>query len=345
MGICRLTPLWGALVFAIVPAVLAAPGSHPTAAATSVRLATKPAAGSTPPTSSAAAHRAAGPVVASVNGEPITEGEWMARLRLMAGKNALDSLVHEKIMRQEARKNRITLSTTEVAAKASEFEKGYRERLGSPARFQEFLKQQGFSEGGFQSAMRYSAEMQLLQQKLMQKLGSTVQVSDKELQDLYEKQKFQFVQPAEIKISHIMLNFTGLDDASQAKTKSEADSILAKAKAPGADFAALAKQYSQDADTKDKGGELPWMTYSPWGPPFDQVVMAAPAGLMDQPVRSYKGYHIIKVIDKHPQRTKPFEEVKEELRKRLLEQRQAQQYRDYMQKAESSARTDVKVKF
>ena len=46
--------------------------------------------------------------------------------------------------------------------------------------------------------MRYSAEMQTMQQKLSQKLGEKVQVTDQELQDTYEKQKFQFVQPAEL---------------------------------------------------------------------------------------------------------------------------------------------------
>jgi parvulin-like peptidyl-prolyl isomerase len=193
--------------------------------------------------------------------------------------------------------------------------------------------------------MRHAAELQLIQQKLAKKLGEKVEVSDKELQDLYEKQKFQFVQPAEVKIAQIMVSFSGLDDASQAKTKADAAAILEKVKAPGADFAALARQYSQDADTKDKGGELPWMSFSPWGQLFDQVVMAAPVGLIGQPVRSYKGYHIIKVLDKHPQRARPFEEVKADLRKRLTDQRQAQQYRDYMQKAEASAKTEVKLRF
>jgi parvulin-like peptidyl-prolyl isomerase len=311
---------------------------------TRARIATKPAS---PVTASPAAtgSRMSGPVVATVNGEPISETEWLSRLRLMAGKNALDNLVREKILRQEARKNGITVSPAETAAKAAEIEKVYRERTGSPAKFEEFLKQQGLTLTSFQAAIRSAAEMQTLQQKLSQKLGEQVQISDKELQDTYEKQKFQFFQPAEIKISHIMLNFTGTDDASQKKTKEEATALLEKVKAPGADFAALAKEFSQDTDTKEKGGELPWMSYSPWGPPFDQVVMAAPVGLMAEPVRSFKGYHIIKVQDKRPQRVRPFDEVKDDLRKRLLEQRKQQQFREHMQKAESTAKTEVKLKF
>jgi len=263
----------------------------------------------------------------------------------MAGKNALDSLVQDKILHQEARKNGIVVTPAEIDAKAAEDEKSTRARIGPTGRFEEALKQRGWSLASYRTYMHHAAELQLMQQKLAKKLGDKVQVSDKELQDLYEKSKFQFVQPAEVKIAQIMINFTGLDDASQNKTKADATALIEKVKAPGADFAALAKLYSQDTDTKDKGGELPWMKFSPYGQLFDQVVMAAPVGLIDQPVRSYKGYHIVKVLDKHPQRAKPFEEVKADLRKRLLDQRQAQQYREYMQKAESAAKTEVKLRF
>jgi foldase protein PrsA len=307
------------------------------------RIATKPP--TVPTTVVGHTVRTTGAVAALVNGEPITEAEWMERLRLMAGKNALDNLVREKVLRQEARKNGVTVTPAETAAKARELEKGYQERFGGPVKFQAFLKDQGLSLASFRGAMRHSGELQVVQQKLSQKIGEKAQVTDKELQDIYERQKFQFVQPAEVKFAHIMLNFTAVDDASQNKVKEDAKALLEQVKAPGADFAALAKQYSQDNDTKEKGGELPWMSFSPWGPPFDQVVMAAPVGLIQDPVRSYKGYHIIKVLDKHPQRTKPFEEVKEDLRKRTLDMRRAQQYREYMQRAESSAKTEIKLKF
>jgi foldase protein PrsA len=336
----------GAGLLALTAMAGAAPKPPTTSAAgnKTTRVATKPSSTATLNTT-LSSRLGGGAVAATVNGEPITEAEWLGRLRLMAGKNALDNLIREKVLRQEARKNGVTVTPAEVDAKAKEFEKGYRDRVGTPAKFEEFLKQQGLSVASFQAAMHYSAEMQTLQQKLSQKLGEKVQVTDQELQDTYEKQKFQFVQPAEMKIAHIMLNFSGLDEAAQNKTKEDAKSLLEKIKAPGADFAQLAKQYSQDTDTKDKGGELPWMSFSPYGPPFDQAVMAAPVGLINEPVRSYKGYHIVKVLDKHPQRTRPFDEVKNDLRKQLLERRQAQQYREYMQKAESSAKTDIKLKF
>jgi parvulin-like peptidyl-prolyl isomerase len=342
MAIRRLTLLWGAVALAGAPVVSAAP--EITKAHSLTRVATKPASVTSSSTSHAVAHPQ-GPVAALVNGEPITEAEWLTRLRLMAGKNALDSLVQDKILHQEARKNGIVVSPAEVDAKAAENEKNTRARFGQPAQFENALKQRGWSVASYRDYLRHVAELQLLQEKLTKKLGEKVQVTDKEVQDLYEKSKFQFMQPAEVKIAQIMINFAGLDDASQNKTKADAAAILEKAKAPGADFTVLAKQYSQDTASKDKGGELPWMSFSSYGQLFDQVVMAAPVGLVDQPVRSYKGYHIVKVLDKHPQRTRPFDEVKADLRKRLLDQRQAQQYRDYMQKAESAAKTEVKLRF
>jgi foldase protein PrsA len=328
-----------ALTAAVLPAFSAS-----SAGAGPIRVATTPPAAHTASATPFSPH-ASGPVVATVNGEPITESEWMARLRLMAGKNALDNLVREKVIRQEARKNGVVVTPAEITKSATDLEGSYRKQFPSEARFEDFLKQQGLSLAGFQGAMRYTAEMRTIQQKLAEKLGEKVQVTDKELQDIYDKQKGQFVQQAEVKIAQIMLPYTGLDEAAQNKTKADATALMEKVKAPGADFAALAKQYSQDADTKDKGGELPWMSFSPYGPPFDQVVMAAPVGLIDQPVRSFKGYHIVKVIDKHPQRQRTFDEVKPELRKRVLEQRQSAQFREYMQQAEKTAKTDIKLKF
>jgi foldase protein PrsA len=346
MAIRRLVSLGAAasLAGAILTAALPPAFSDSSAGAGLTRVATKPPAARTASATPFSPH-SSGPVVATVNGEPITESEWLARLRLMAGKNALDNLVREKVIRQEARKNGVVVTPAEIAKSASDLEGNYRKQFPSPARFDDFLKQQGLSLVGFRDAMRYTAEMRTIQQKLADKLGEKIQVTDKELQDIYDKQKGQFVQQAEVKIKQIMLNFTGLDDVSQNKTKADALALMEKVKAPGADFAALAKQYSQDADTKDKGGELAWMSFSPWGPPFDQVVMAAPVGLIDQPVRSYKGYHIVWVIDKHPQRQRTFDEVKPDLRKRMLEQRQSTQFREYMQQAEKTAKTDIKLKF
>src|SRR5437016_7803030 len=314
-SLCAAATLAGASQAAAAPPppgtgpALRAPASANHSSSGLTHVATRPAAGGSASPSSSTS-RAAGPIVATVNGEPITEAEWLARMRLMAGKNALDNLVREKIIRQEARKNGVGVTPAEIAAQAAELENSYRQQFGTPARFNEVLKQQGLSLAGFRDFIRYSAELRAIQQKLAKKLGEKVQVSDKELQDLYEKSKFQFVQPAEVKIAQIMLNFTGLDDASQNKTKADAAALLEKVKAPGADFAALAKQYSQDTDTKDKGGELLLKGFSPYGQLFDQIVMAAPVGVIDQPVRSYKAYHIVKVLDKQPQRTRPFDEVK-----------------------------------
>ena len=78
---------------------------------------------------------------------------------------------------------------------------------------------------------------------------------------------------------------------------------------------------------------------------FDDAVFAMNVGDIAGPVATDFGYHIVKVIDKHPQRTRSFEEVKADLKKRVLAQRQSQQFREYMQKAEASAKTDVKLKF
>jgi len=87
----------------------------------------------------------------------------------------------------------------------------------------------------------------------------------------------------------------------------------------GEDFAALAKQYSEDPGSKEKGGEL-----SEFGPgmmvkEFEDAAYKLEVGQLSEPVKSSFGYHIIKLTDK--KELKPYEEEKENIRKELEQQR------------------------
>src|SRR3954466_3284716 len=171
MAFRRLISLGGVAALCAAASVSAAP--QPASKHPMTRVATKPASVSS--TSTASAVRPNTGVAAVVNGEPITEAEWMGRLRLMAGKNALDSLVQDKIVRQEARKNGVVVTPAEVDAKVAENEKATRARCGTPARFEEALKQRGWSLASYRTYMRGAAETQLIQQSLAKKLGESVQ--------------------------------------------------------------------------------------------------------------------------------------------------------------------------
>lgn len=120
----------------------------------------------------------------------------------------------------------------------------------------------------------------------------------------------------EIKVAHIMKMFPkGAADAYRSRLKTEIDSIY-KALQNGADFAELAKKYSDDKQTASNGGEMPWFSASQMIPAFSNPASALKnAGDFTRPIETRFGYHIIKKLDSRP--IKPFDEVKNEIEQRI----------------------------
>ncbi|HNX75833.1 MAG TPA: peptidylprolyl isomerase [Candidatus Rifleibacterium sp.] len=97
-----------------------------------------------------------------------------------------------------------------------------------------------------------------------------------------------------------------------AAAKTEIDAIAAKISA-GEDFATLAGKHSEDTGSAKKGGDLGEFARGSMVKPFEDAAFSAVIGKVTEPVRSQFGYHIIKVENKIPEKTKSFEEVKEQL--------------------------------
>jgi peptidyl-prolyl cis-trans isomerase D len=83
-------------------------------------------------------------------------------------------------------------------------------------------------------------------------------------------------------------------------------------------FDDLAKKYSEDPGTKDKGGDLGWITQGQTVAEFEKAAFTLPPGTVSDLVKTQYGFHIIKVLDKETAHTKSFEEVKESIKTPLL---------------------------
>jgi foldase protein PrsA len=284
---------------------------------------------------------------ATVNAEPITVGQLAMRLFIVGGPQILDRLVQETIMRQEARKQGVTVSETDVKARLDQNLKDFSARFGTPARFQEYLDRQHMSQRALLQAMRPTVEMTLYQEKLREKLTAKVEVTEKEIADFYQAQQIQFVEPETVKIRQILVNVSSTDPGSEQKAKAKAEEILGKVQAAnGSNFADVAKEMSDDQETKVKGGEMPLLRRPTfYGVTFDQAIFSASTGLIPQVVRSVRGWHVITVDEKKPSRVKPLDEMKETIKNQLLQQKRGEFFRTYMETAQKSARTDVKLQF
>lgn len=121
-----------------------------------------------------------------------------------------------------------------------------------------------------------------------------------------------------IEAAHILIGVKQkATDAEKAAAKAKADSIY-NAIINGADFAEMAKQYSNDPGSAAKGGQLPLVGPNQFVKEFDEAAYALKKGEMSKPVLSPFGYHIIKMTNRKP--LDPFETVKPQIMAMLKRQ-------------------------
>jgi peptidyl-prolyl cis-trans isomerase D len=133
--------------------------------------------------------------------------------------------------------------------------------------------------------------------------------TDAEVQEYYEANLAQFQKPEEVHARHILFPLApDASDADKAAARTQAEAVLAKTKG-GADFAALAREFSKDS-TAANGGDLGSFGRGVMTPPFEAAAFALEPGQISDIVETQFGLHIIKLEEKTPARTEPLEAVK-----------------------------------
>jgi peptidyl-prolyl cis-trans isomerase D len=148
-------------------------------------------------------------------------------------------------------------------------------------------------------------------------LRQTVQISDDELKAQYQQDIHQYEVPNRVHVQHILLMTVGKTDAEVEETRKKAEDVLKQARS-GANFTDLAKKYSEDPGSKDKGGDLGWIVQGQTVPEFQNVAFSLEKGKISDLVKTQYGFHIIKVLDKETAHTKPFEEVRDSIKAPLM---------------------------
>jgi peptidyl-prolyl cis-trans isomerase D len=154
-----------------------------------------------------------------------------------------------------------------------------------------------------------------------------VQISDDQLKVQYQQNIQSYQVPNRVHVEHVLLMTVGKTDAEVEELKKTAEDVLKQAK-KGVKFEDLAKKYSQDPGTKDKGGDLGWITQGQTVPEFEKTAFSLEKGQISDIVKTQYGFHIIKVLEKESAHTKPFDEVKDSLRAPMILQQADKQASD-----------------
>lgn len=145
----------------------------------------------------------------------------------------------------------------------------------------------------------------------------------------YEKEKSRFSLPEQREAAHILIKVPPNATPAQQKTAlAKAQQVDKLAKAPGADFAKLAEQYSDDLGSKNQGGDLGWLQKGDTDPAFENALFSMQKGQISDPVLSPEGYHIIDLKDVRSGQVKSFAEVRDQLAAEAAKDARATEYSD-----------------
>ena len=145
--------------------------------------------------------------------------------------------------------------------------------------------------------------------------------SASEIQTAYDQNLAQFQVPAQIHLAQILIR---LPEKPTAEDTQRADALIREVSAKvtgGGDFAALAKQYSQDQASKDKGGVLDWIPEAGLNPAIREETAKLQPGGMSRALKTVFGWQIIKVLERKPVSTRSLQEVREAIVKGLRDAR------------------------
>ncbi|MFA5843952.1 MAG: peptidylprolyl isomerase [Coriobacteriia bacterium] len=237
-------------------------------------------------------------------------------------KRIIDNMVTEILVRQAAKDAGIKVSDKEVDAQVTELKRGFPNEKAFLAQIQK--------AGMTLEGLRDQVRDQLITQKLLKNLTSKVKVSEADISKYYETNKTQFKEDAAIHARHILF---------KQSDKATAQRVLGQIRG-GADFAALARQYSQDTATKSRGGDLGWPT-TPFVAEFQAAADRLQLGQVSDLVLTPFGWHIIKIIEKRPARQQTLAQVKERIKSILLQEKQAEVYQKFINALKKKAKIQL----
>jgi len=290
-------------------------------------------------------------VLARVNGENVTKQEFEEFVQNLVGRaggpvpaeqrdqvyrGVLDQLVGYKLLLQESKARKVAIPEADVDARIAEI----RKQFPSEDVFMQMLIQRRMTL----DQIRTDARQDMAIAKLIEtEIAEKAAVKPEQVQDFYAKNPDQFKQDERVRASHILIAFPEkADAAAKAQAKTKADQVLKDVKA-GKDFAALAKQHSQDPGSAVNGGDLGFFQKGQMVGPFNDVAFSLAPGAVSDVVETQFGYHIIKVAEKQPSRTVPLEEVRPQVEQFLQSQNRDQQTEAFVKSLRSKGKVEILI--
>lgn len=260
-----------------------------------------------------------------------------AELRKAALKRSLDGLIGEKLMESQLKELNIDVADAEIDLAIDDVKK---QNNIDGAQFEQLLSSEGYTLATYRAFMKkHLARMKLVNLKVRSK----VKVSEEDIKAEYQRAAKAESEDAEVHARHILVQVAAKATPEQIEAaRKKAVALMEEAKVPNTDFAALAKKKSE-GPSKDDGGDLGFFRRGVMVPEFERAAFTLPIGGVSDPIRTKFGWHVIKVEERRALAVKPYEELKDGLREKIL-RNQLEKYTDqYIQELRSQAVVEEKI--
>ncbi|MDO8915911.1 MAG: peptidylprolyl isomerase [Coriobacteriia bacterium] len=280
-------------------------------------------------------------VIAKVNGSPIKLSDVDAQLAQMKksspqtfqgtdGKKRetefkakiVESLIQLELIKQAGKELGVSITAKQIDDYIKQLETQY----GGASGLTDAMKQSGVT----MDQLRSSIESRLLVDAVGKKATKAGSITDAEMKDYFAKNPGMFKTAAQVHAWHILF---------ATKDKAQAEKVYDQVK-KGGDFAALAKQYSTDPGSRDKGGDLGWAPSTQYVTEFAAAVSSMKVGEF-RLVETQFGWHIIKLVETKPAEDKTFDQVKDQIKQIIQQQNQSDDFTKYVDELKKKAKIEI----
>lgn len=212
---------------------------------------------------------------------------------------------------------------------------------------EEALNRQLISVGTSQEELKTKMTEESTAQAVLER-ELKINVTDEEVKKFYDDNPSKFEQPEMVRASHILLSTRDpetnkeLTEEQKAAKHKKAEELLKRARA-GEDFAKLAKEYSEDPGSKEKGGEYQFAR-GQMVPEFENAAFSLKTNEVSNIVTTQYGYHIIKLSERVPAKKVELAKVSDELKEYLKQQQMQKRQQDlqtYLNKLKKDAGVQI----
>jgi peptidyl-prolyl cis-trans isomerase C len=265
--------------------------------------------------------------VAKVNGNPISSATLERKVKEAFStleargqtaeeeslkKNVLESLINNELLYQESVKAGYRANEVKIEMQYATI-KG---QFDTEKQFLNTLGVRGYTEESLREEL---GRVIAIDDYIGGVVAKRVTVPEEDMLQYYEENTHVFWEPESIRASHILAK---VDDPSDERQKKDALGRIKAVKKKldkGDSFETLAKEHS-DCPSSSQGGDLGYFVRGQMVKPFDDAAFAMDVGEISDVVETRFGYHLIKLVDKKPEHTVPFEEVRGDIEQWLGEQ-------------------------